>query len=211
MSRATITSPRALLLLLLAAGALLLAVLHSSGSHGPATATAADGAQSPAAARAAAGRAAARAEVALLRRPRSATRDAIPPALLGGPMLADGAIDTATARTVLDDGEATYVASSSDGRDVCAIADGAMGCTPTAALAAAGTTPSIAGRRGEPFHVFGVAADDVSDLVLVEADGTETPVTATDGVYRVDTGAWPQALTWSTPEGPQRFAFPARD
>lgn len=195
----------AMALLLAAAAALFVAIAAGGGdrSHAASSPAAAPGERA-----AAAGRAAAAAEVALLRRPRSATRDALPPALLGGPLLAGGALDLGTVRRAPAGSRTAYVASSGDGQDVCAVLDGGLGCTALSALLDEGTTPSIIGRSGETLKVFGVAADGVTDIELVDLDDRATAVTVTDGFYVAATDEWPQALTWEGPNGSESFTFP---
>lgn len=195
------------------AGAIGLAVaaaLIVSLATGGDSPTAAQSAASPGERSAAAGRAAAAAEVALLRRPRVATRDVLPPGLLSGPLLADGALEVATTRRVTTEGEQVYVASSADGRQVCSLVNGGLGCTSLSSLLDEGTAPSVIWRTGEPFSVFGVAADGVTDIELVDLDDRAHPVTVTDGVYLIESDEWPQALTWVGANGSESFTFPDR-
>jgi len=209
MNRLRTTTIRSTALLVALAAALLLALtLGADGGAG--TSHAAPSTFASAAERAAAGRAVARAHVAALRRPRSATRDALPPTVLGGPLLADGALDVATARRVSADGASVWVASSGDGQDVCAVVDGGLGCTSLLALLDEGMVPSIMGRAGEPHQVYGVAADGVTDIELVHQDDRTEPVTVTDGFYLIASDDPPKALTWLGPSGAESFTFPTR-
>lgn len=191
----------------LAVAAALLVSLATGGGDRP---KAAQSAASPGERSAATGRAAAAAEVALLRRPRVATRDVLPTGLLSGPLLADGALDVATTRRVTTGGEQVYVASSADGRQVCSLLDGGLGCTSVSSLLDEGTAPSVIWRSGEPFSVFGVAADGVTDIELIDLDDRAHPVTVTDGVYLVESDEWPKALTWEGASGSESFTFPDR-
>lgn len=196
----------AALLLIAATAALLVTLLDGRGTSRSQAAAA--GEPIPALAQAAAGRETARAHVAALRRPRSATRDALPTAVLAGPLLSDGALDAATARKVATDGGSGWVASSGDGQSVCAVVDGALGCTTLSSLLGDGAAPSIMGRLGEPHQVFGVAADGVREIELVHQDDSTEPVAITDGFYLVASDEMPKALTWTGPDGPASFAFP---
>jgi hypothetical protein len=198
----------AVVLTLAVIGTLLVLALSGSGDAG--TSHAAPSASTSASERAAAGRAVARAHVAALRRPRSATRDALPPTMLGSPLLSDGALDVATARRVSVDDTTGWVASSGDGQDVCALVDGALGCTALTTLVDEGMTPSIMGRAGEPHQVFGVAADGVSDIELVHQDDRAEAVSITDGFYLIASDDWPKELTWLGPDGAESFTFPTR-
>jgi len=187
----------------LAVTAALLVALATAGGDSPHAAQSAE----PAAERsAAAGRAAAAAEVALLRRPRAA-RDALPTDVLAGPLLADGALDLATARRA-PTGRRAYVASSADGQEVCAVIDGGLGCTAVSALLDEGTSPSVIWHDPTEYVVFGVAADGVTDVELVDLDDRAQPVTVTDGFYAVESDTWPQRLTWTGPSGSASFDFP---
>ncbi|MBB4662976.1 hypothetical protein [Conexibacter arvalis] len=207
MNRASDISIRTLALAIAAAIAAALLVLLLDGG-GTDRSQAAAGGPTSAAAAAAAGRATARQQVALLRRPRSATRDALPPPVLGGPLLAGGVLDVATVRKAPVAGASAYVASSGDGQAVCAVVDGALGCASLTSLLVDGTEPSIMGRAGEPHQVFGVAAAGVSDIELVQLDDSTDPVTVVDGFYLIASDDYPQALTWLGPSGAESFEFP---
>jgi hypothetical protein len=200
---------RSIVALVLTVAVAAAALLLLDGSD-PSPSRAARPAASPsgALAQASARRETARAHVAALRRARSATRDALPPKLLGGPLMADGALDAATARKVAVADGGGWIASSGDGASVCAVINGALGCSSLRALTVDGTSPAIMGRVGEPIHVFGPASDDVSDLTLVHLDRRTESVTVTDNFYDVETDDWPRSLTWLGPDGLESFDFP---
>lgn len=154
-------------------------------------------------------RAVARERMRVLRRPRRATADAIAPAVAQQPVVAAGGIDLAAARKVQpSDAEPAWIAPSSDGSAVCAVRAGAATCPAASLLVVTGLTPAIFGRSGEPYHVWGIAGDDVSSIVLTEADGTRVPVTVTDNYFDVETDDWPRTLTWTGPGGAESFTFP---
>ncbi len=153
-------------------------------------------------------RAVAREQLGVLRRPRRATADAVAPAVAEQPIVAGG-IDLSAARRVQSsDGEPAWIAPSSDGGAVCAVRAGAATCPAASLLVVTGLTPAINGRNGEPYHVWGIAGDDVSSIVLTEADGTRVPVSVTDNYFDVETDDWPRTLTWTGPDGAESFAFP---
>lgn len=155
------------------------------------------------------GRAFARERLQVLRQARSVAADAVAPAVAAQPTLADGEVDLSAARRVAgSDGEPAWIAPSSDGGSVCAVRAGAVACPPVALLEVTGLSPGIIGRAGEPYHVWGIAGDDVSSLVLVEGDGTRVPVTIADNFFDLATDDWPRALTWTGPSGPESFTFP---
>lgn len=209
MSRANSTSTRSIALVaVLAVAALLLLLGTDRGPDSHAAPVSA--ANSTGMARADMARAAARAHVAVLRRPRSATRDALPTAVLSGPLLADGALDVASARRVSSTAGPAWVATSGDGASVCSLVNGAVGCARTALLVDEELVPSIMGRSGEPNQVFGVVPDGVTDLALVHQDDRSESVRAVDGFFLVEIDEWPKAFTWETSNGPGTFTFPAR-
>ncbi|MDO8214098.1 hypothetical protein [Conexibacter sp. CPCC 206217] len=154
-------------------------------------------------------RTSARSHLRILRTPRDARRDTVPAHLRRSGLLAGGDVDLGEARAVAaSGGERAWIAPSSDGTSVCAVRAGAIACPPAALLEVTGLSPGINGRLGDPFHVWGIAGDDVSSIVLVEADGTRVPVTATDNFFDVETEEWPRSLTWTGPSGPESFTFP---
>lgn len=206
MSRSTTTSIRSIAATaaLAAAAALLLALL-TGGGEAP---RAAQSAPSQAERSAAAGRRLAVSKVPLLRRPRVPARDVLDPATPAGPLLADGALEVATVRRAPAGKRADYVAVSADGKGVCTIVDGGLGCTSLSSLLDEGTAPSIIGRAREPFVVFGVADVDVTDIELVQLDDSTDPVTITSGYYEITSDDWPQAMTWENSDGPQSYTFP---
>lgn len=156
-------------------------------------------------------RAVARERLHVLRQPRSVTADAVAPAIAGQPTVADGDIDLTAARRVkAADGEAAWIAPSADGDAICGVRAGAVACPATALLEVTGLSPAINGRLGEPYHVWGIAGDDVSSLVLIEGDGTRVSVTVTDNFFDVETDDWPRSLTWTGPNGPESFTYPPR-
>lgn len=208
MSGANSTYTRSIAIAALAA-AVALVVLFTGGDRGS-TAAPVSGQAGSALARADAARAEARAHVAALRRPRSATRDALPLAVLGGPLVAQGAIDSASARRVATAEGSGWVASSGDGRSVCSVVDGALGCASLAMLVGEEIVPSIMGRAGEPNQVFGVVPDGVTDLALVHLDDRSEAVRAVDGFFVVESDDWPKSFTWENSSGPASFAFPTR-
>jgi len=120
-------------------------------------------------------------------------------------------VDAATSHEVADGRSAAWIASSADGRSVCAVLKrGASACAMVNSLVDDGLSPGIIGRLGEPFHVFGVTTDDVSSVVLVEGDNTRTPVSVSDNFFDVETDDWPTELQWTASDGGHSFGFPAR-
>ncbi|HEY4277775.1 MAG TPA: hypothetical protein VGM91_06125 [Conexibacter sp.] len=163
---------------------------HAASSPGPAAAAAA-----PAPAVIAAARTIARAHVGALRHARRPGHDAIAASVASGPLLSGGLIDPATSREVVGGRSAAWVVSSSDGQSVCAVLrQGAAACSSVAALVDDGLSPGVMGRMGEPFHVFGVTADDVSEVVLVQTGGSRTSVSVTDNFFDVSADDWPASL-----------------
>jgi hypothetical protein len=155
-------------------------------------------------------RTAARAQLRVLRTPREMQKDTIPAGLRRARLLPDGAVDLTAARQVpAAGGERAWIVPSADGASVCAVREGAVACPSAALLEITGLSPGINGRAGEPFHVWGIAGDDVSSIVLVQADGSRTSVSVTDNFFDVEADDWPRALTWTGPAGAESFAFPA--
>jgi hypothetical protein len=155
-------------------------------------------------------RATARAHVGVLREPQDPARDAVPARVRAQPLLSGGVVDLAAAKKVRSgDGEAAWIAPSADGSALCAVRSGALACPPLSLLTVTGMAPGIIGRAGEPFHVWGIAGDDVSSVVLIEADGTRVPIRVVDNFFDVATDDWPRSLTWTGPSGPESFGFPA--
>lgn len=200
-------------LLLLGSLAAVVSVAHgASRSDDPVAASAAAAAAPapPITAAAAQGRARARAQLHVLRSPRNLSRDAVPTQVLHGQLLADGSVDIADARRVSGaDGESAWIAPSADGKSVCGVRAGAVACPPVALLEVTGLSPGINGRAGDDFHVWGIAGDDVSSILLEQSDGRRTSVSVTDNFFDVETRAWPRGLTWTGPEGAESFTFPA--
>ncbi len=154
-------------------------------------------------------RAVAREHLGVLRQPRSVTADTVAPAVAQQPTVTAGGIDLAAARRVAtSDGEAAWIAPSSDGSAVCAVRAGAVTCPAASLLEITGVSPGLIGRSGEPYHVWGIAGDDVSSLVLTEGDGTRVSITVTDNFFDVETDDWPRSLTWTGPGGAESFTFP---
>lgn len=168
------------------------------------------GSSAPTASAAARAQASARSHLRVLRSPRDARSDAIPAPLLRSSLLSSAEVELGSARSVAAaGGERAWIVPSADGRSICAVRAGAVACPPAALLEVTGLSPGINGRLGDPFHVWGIAGDDVSSIVLVEADGTRVPVSVTDNFFDVETEDWPRSLTWTGPSGPESFTFPA--
>ena len=178
-----------------------LAWLAANGLSKPATATA-DPVQD------AASLALARDEVGALARAANPARDALPRQIADGPLLADGQVDASSTRLVRGIGDAAWLASSADGRGVCEIVAGAMACPPVDEIVARGLSPAIFSRKGEPVHVSGIATDDVATVEVILGDGGTTTVPVVNNLFTLDVDAWPQALRWTGPNGPESFAFP---
>lgn len=154
-------------------------------------------------------RALAREEVGVLARP-SETADTVPQRIRRQPLLSDGAVDLAAAREVeRDDAPRTWIAPSRDGTAICAFREGGMACPSVARLTETGLSPGIFGRVGEPFHIWAIVGDDVSAIVLTEADSTRTSLTAVDNFVTAELDDWPRSIAWTTPDGPESFVFPA--
>ena len=151
-------------------------------------------------------------DVRVLQSARDPQLDAIPAQLKRSQLLSGGEVDVdfASARRVVGaGGEPAWIARSSDGASICAVRAGALACPSAALLEVTGLSPGINGRAGEPFHVWGIAGDDVSSVVLVEADGSRSAVAVTDNFFDVETDDWPRQLTWTGPSGAESFTFPA--
>ncbi|MDW5597851.1 hypothetical protein VSS74_26090 [Conexibacter stalactiti] len=151
----------------------------------------------------------AREQLEVLEEPREAAADAVPASIRSQPLFADGAVELAAAREVAPGAERAWIAPSADGTAVCAFRTGAVACPSVARLTVTGLAPGVNGRYGEPFHVWGIAGDDTSSIVLIEADGTRVAVTVTDNFFDVETDDWPRGMTWTGPEGAESFEFPA--
>lgn len=151
----------------------------------------------------------AREQLEVLDEPRDATADAVPAGVRSQPLFADGVVDVGAAREVAPGAERAWIAPSADGTAVCAFRAGGLACPSVARLTVTGLAPGILGRIGEPFHVWGIAGDDTSSIVLIEADGTRVAVTATDNFFDVETDDWPRGLTWTGPNGAESFEFPS--
>ncbi|HST41739.1 MAG TPA: hypothetical protein VLK58_19625 [Conexibacter sp.] len=159
---------------------------------------------------AAAWRALAREQLHTLAEPRDAVADAVPARIRRQPLFADAIVDLGAAREVAAAGEEpAWIAPTADGTAVCAVRSGALACPSVARLTVTGLSPGILGRVGEPFHVWGIAGDDTSSIVLIEADGTRVPVSVTDNFFDVETDDWPRGLTWIGPSGPESFTYPS--
>lgn len=200
-------------LLLLGSLAAAVSVAHGASRPDDPVAAPAVAAAAPAptaTAAAAQGRARARAQLSVLRSARDLRRDAVPMQVLHDRLLADGAVDLANARRVSGaGGESVWIAPSADGKSVCGVRAGAVACPSLALLEVTGLSPGINGRAGESFHVWGIAGDDVSSIVLELSDGRRSSVSVTDNFFDVETRTWPRGLTWTGPEGAESFTFPA--
>jgi hypothetical protein len=150
----------------------------------------------------------ARHEVSALARAADPARDALPPQVADSPLLADGQVDASSARLVRDIGAAAWLASTADGRGVCELVAGAMACPPVDEIVARGLSPAVFSRKGEPVHLSGVATDSVATVEVIRGDGSTTTVPVVNNLFTLDVDAWPQALRWTGPNGPESFAFP---
>jgi hypothetical protein len=153
--------------------------------------------------------ASARAHVGVFRRAIQPSTDAIAPAIVQGPLLDDGVVDTASARAVRRIGREVWLANSSDGRSVCEVTEGAMACPPVEEIAQKGLSLALAMRAGEPVHVSGIAADGVVSVDVVLASGAVRTVPVSSNFFSIDLPAIPQEARWQGPNGPETYTFPA--
>lgn len=154
----------------------------------------------------------ARANIGVLRGARVAASDAIPARIAEGPLLSDGVASLSSARKVRDGGSlrSAWLASTSDGAGVCAVAAGGMICPSVALVVEEGLSPGYVTRLGEPVHVFGVVSDAVRDVALLLRDGRTQSVTVADNFFAVDTAIVPIEVNWIGPDGYESYAFPTR-
>jgi hypothetical protein len=148
------------------------------------------------------------ASIGALRRAAQPDVDALPDRIADTPLLSGTSIDLGSARLVRRIGHPIWLASDSDGSEVCEITPGAMACPPVAEIKTRGLSPVLFSRAGEPIHVTGVAADSVTSVDVVLADGSSESVPVIENVFALDVTAWPRGLHWRGPAGPESFDFP---
>lgn len=151
----------------------------------------------------------ARANVGALRQPRQPATDAIAKPLADGP-LGDGIVALGSTRSVTAAGERGWLASTSDGTGICAIAAGAATCPPVEQVVDEGLSAGYVTRAGAPVHVFGVVSDAVGDVALLLRDGTSQDVAVAENFFAVETAAVPIEIRWIGPDGYRSFTFPTR-
>ena len=150
----------------------------------------------------------ARDHLSVLRGQVNLASDRIPVAIARSGLFTGEPVDLNSARMVRGVGRSAWLASSSDGRSVCEISDGALACPPVEDIARRGLSPAIFTRAGEPIHVSGVASDEVRGVDVVLANGTVKTVSVEQNLFTLDTTAIPRKLRWVGPGGPEVFAFP---
>lgn len=144
--------------------------------------------------------------MATLRRGRGGN-DGVPSEVTDGPLASGDFADFDSARQV-GHGDAWIIpAQHRSTPGVCLVARGFMACPSTAALLERGISISVAGRLGEPDHVFGMAVDGITQVHLVFDDGRDVELPVADNYFRYD-GPLPDRLTWETPQGVRSMTVP---
>lgn len=146
------------------------------------------------------------ASVAALERPQT-RRDEIPVGVASQEIML-GAIDLPTARLVRTTPRSIWLARSPDRKLVCVVMAGSLGCSNVRELKSRGFVPSMSFRRGEPFHVSGIAGDAVDAIDVELADGTVRSVEVVGNLLMVDLARAPRSLAWDGPQGREEMSFP---
>jgi hypothetical protein len=129
--------------------------------------------------------------------------DAVPASLAEGPLLSDGVANLGGARRAPDFARPTWIAPSADGEAVCVVSAGALACPSTTAIRERGAAVGLFKSVDTPWRVLGLAADGVSAVTVVRADGSTTQVDVRANFFAYEDAAPPRELRWRGPKGEQ--------
>lgn len=116
------------------------------------------------------------------------------------PVLPDDVIDLADARQ-LNAHPQSFVAPTTDGTGLCLAGPGRMACTNADDLARSGASPAVVWNADGQTHLFGFTTDDVDQVSVEFADGTEELVGSTANVLDAQLRERPVAIRWEGPQG----------
>ncbi|HEX6391647.1 MAG TPA: hypothetical protein VFZ89_19435 [Solirubrobacteraceae bacterium] len=142
-------------------------------------------------------------QVAAFRRSRAASDALRPDDLDRSPLLADAGSDVVdlSQSRLLNERHRLFAAPTKDGRALCVVGAGILGCRDAVAFAAEGAAPSVYWHADGVVRLASLVSDDVPELEAVFDDGSTQTVGVVAGVAVAVLRGRPAAIRWTGRNG----------